>query len=369
LTDLSGIRLGKYLLDEKIAVGGMAEIYRAHTSFDEPVAIKVIHPRLAEEAKFVQMFLDEAKIVSCLRHPNVVQVYDFGKVEDTYYFSMEWIDGKPLSSVIRRQQELNIPFPIDIALIIAIDALKGLYYAHERRDRFDRPLNIVHRDVSPPNILLTRAGVAKITDFGIAEAKHKVIQTNPGIIRGKFSYMSPEQSRGESVDQRSDVFALGIVLWEMLSARRLFLRDEDNETLKAVRECEIPPFDRFREDVPESLERVILRALAPLKTNRQASAIVLAEELWVELKRMRPKPKHTLVAQFMKVLYPWETFVGVNEPLKVLLRRWKDGQISRVVVGSPPWRRQAFEIAVQNRYPLNVILGFLGILAAEWLSR
>ncbi len=347
----------------------MAEIYRAHTSFDEPVAIKVIHPKLAEEAKFVQMFLDEAKIVSFLRHPNIVQVYDFGKVEDTYYFSMEWIDGKPLSSMIRRQQELCIPFPVDIALIISIDILKGLFYAHERRDRFDRPLGIVHRDISPPNILLTRSGMAKITDFGIAEAEHRVVRTNPGIIRGKFSYMSPEQSRGESVDFRSDLFAVGIVLYEMLSARRLFLRGQDTETLKAVRACEIPPLKEFRSDVPETVERIIRKALSPQKSRRQESAITFAEELWAEVKKRHMQPKHVLVAQFLKVLYPWETFVGVDEPLRVLLRRWKDGPKVREVVGQPPWHSRAFQIAVRNRYPIHLILALIGILAAEWLSR
>ncbi|MFH1018003.1 MAG: serine/threonine-protein kinase [Pseudomonadota bacterium] len=369
MSDLSGQRLGKYLIDEKIAIGGMAEIYRAHTSFSEPVAIKVIHPTLAEEPKFIQMFLDEAKIVSFLRHPNIVQVYDFGKVEDTYYFSMEWIDGKPLSSVIHRQQELNIPFPADIALIIAIDVLKGLYYAHERRDRFDRPLGIVHRDVSPPNILLTRTGMAKITDFGIAEAEHKVIQTNPGIIRGKFSYMSPEQSRGESVDFRSDIFAVGIVLYEMLSARRLFLREQDTETLKAVRACDVPPLKNFRSDVPEAVERMVRRALSPQKARRQENAIAFAEDLWGEVKKMHAQPKHVQVAQFLKVLYPWETFVGVEEPLRVLLRRWKEGQRSRQMVGRPAWYSRVLQIAVRNRYPINVILALFGILAAEWLSR
>jgi eukaryotic-like serine/threonine-protein kinase len=370
LTELKGSRLGRYLVDEKIAVGGMAEIYRAHTSLGEPVAIKVIHPQFSADPKFVQMFLDEAKIVVGLKHTNIVQVFDFGRVSDTYYFSMEWIDGKALSSVVKRQMELNIPFPLDVAIVILIDVLKGLGHAHTRRDRFDRELGIVHRDVSPPNILLARSGLSKIADFGIADAEHKVIQTHPGIIRGKFSYMSPEQSRGEVVDQRSDVFSSGIVLYELLTGFRLFLRDQDLETIQAVRVCQVPPLSMYRDDVPESLEKVIRKALAPSRNRRYSTAIEFAGDLYHELKRINPKASRKLIAEFMKVLFPWETFVGAEEPLPVLLARWK--QRGRARSRPPVHRSGATNVSTflyRHRYAASMAIGALALLVAEWVAR
>jgi serine/threonine protein kinase len=365
---VKGQRLGKYFVDERIAVGGMAEIYRAHSSIGEPVAIKLIHPRYAQDPKFVQMFLDEAKIAIQLRHPNIVEMLEFGRVEETYFFSMEWIDGKALSAIAKRQQELNLPFPVDVALVILIDLLKGLEYAHSRRDRFDRPLGIVHRDVSPPNILITRAGVAKLADFGIADAESKVIKTKPGVIRGKFSYMSPEQSRGEPVDARSDVFSAGIVLWEILSGRRLFLREAEIETLEAVRKAEIPRLDRYRDDVPPGLERVLEKALAAEARKRYGSAMEFARALWRELKAIHSGAGHRTTAEFMKVLFPWKTFVGVEEPLKELLARMKrrKGAVASKAEEDLWGPADFFQ---RNRWPITLAAAFAAVLAAEWLAR
>jgi serine/threonine-protein kinase len=332
LSELKGKTLGLYTIDERIAIGGMAEIYRAHTNSGEPAAVKVIHPRLAQESKFVQMFLDEAKIVVNLKHPNIVQIYDFGRIENTYYLSMEWIDGKSLSSVIQRQLELNSPFPVEVALVIAIDILKGLHHAHTRTDRFQKELAIVHRDVSPPNILLNREGMSKIADFGIADAEHKVIETRPGIIRGKFSYMSPEQSKGEVVDARSDIFSFGIVLHEMLLGKRLFLRTNDAETIAAVRTGFVPSLVKERNDVSEALERIVRKALYVDRNKRYRTAQEFASALWFELQRFDLGASHKDVARFLKVLFPWETFVGIDEPLKVLLKRFRERGKNRAFV-------------------------------------
>ncbi len=367
MSTLTQGRFGTYLIDERIAVGGMAEIYRAHTSSGEPVAIKVILPRLAEEQKFIQMFLDEAKIAVALRHPNIVQMLDFGKIDDTYFFSMEWVDGKPLSAVIRRQMELSLSFPVEVAILIMVHACRGLAYAHSRRDRFDRPLGIVHRDISPPNILLMRTGKAKVADFGIADAKHKAIQTLPGVIRGKFSYMSPEQARGEVVDHRSDIFSLGIVLHELLTGSRLFLREQDTETLKAVRECKIPNLADVRPDVSPTLERIVQKSLHPNKAKRYFSAWEMGQELKKVLAHEYADIESTAVAEFLKVLYPWETFIGVQQPVKELLAKWRERErIGFLRAQSPPmpvWMRTV----LSHRYEIAVALGMLTIGALELL--
>jgi len=248
-----------------------------------------------------------------------------------------------------------------VALVIAIDVLKGLHHAHTKTDRFGKELAIVHRDVSPPNILMNREGISKIADFGIADAEHKVIETRPGIIRGKFSYMSPEQSKGDNVDARSDIFSFGIVLHEMLMGKRLFLRGNDAETVAAVRACFVPSLIKERKDVSEQLERMVRKALHPDRNKRYLTAQDFASDLWFELQRFDRGASHKDVAQFMKVLFPWETFVGVEEPLKVLLKRFRERGHHRAIVVE---RKRIFT----KELWIHASLGFGALIIAELLA-
>lgn len=346
-------------MDRKVAVGGMAEIYQAHSTSGDKVAIKKIHPNLALQPKFVQMFLDEARIVIRLRHPNIVQLLDFGKISETYFFSLEWVDGKALSEIIIRQRQKEIPFPVDVALIIAIDVCEGLDYAHFRSDPYDRPLNIVHRDVSPPNVMVTREGVSKVTDFGIADIREKGTQTQPGIIRGKFSYMSPEQSRGGTLDRRSDVFSLGIVLYESLMSTRLFLREKELDTIEAVRKCQVPSMRAARGDISLALEEAIMKALSPSPRNRHPTSAEFGAALRTILQREYARSDRTTVTRFLKYLFPEEEFVGAAEPLPT--PAWTPPSIAtkeRIVSGLVG-RLLSF------RYPISLVLGILTVLAAE----
>jgi serine/threonine protein kinase len=188
--DLVGKRFGRYRIAQKIGIGGMAEVYRAETSSDKGIAIKKIMASFTNSEKFIKMFLDEAKIMITLRHPNIVELYDFGKIEDVYYLAMEYVNGKPLGSLIRRQIKKRMMFPPGLAVYVAMEICSGLDYAHNKKDSFNQVVNIVHRDISPPNILISWDGEVKIADFGIAKAANKVILTKPGILKGKFSYMS-----------------------------------------------------------------------------------------------------------------------------------------------------------------------------------
>jgi eukaryotic-like serine/threonine-protein kinase len=354
-----GSRFGRYLIERKVAVGGMAEIYEAWTTSGIKVAIKKIHPDLASQPKFVQMFLDEAQIVIRLRHPHVVQLLDFGKLAGTYFFSLEWVDGKALSEIIIRQRQMEIPFPPDVALIIGADICEGLHYAHNRADRFDRPLNIIHRDVSPSNIMVTRDGTSKVTDFGIADIREKGTQTQPGIIRGKFSYMSPEQSRGHFLDCRSDVFSLGIVLYETLLSTRLFLREKETETIEAVRKCQVPSMRAVRGDISSALEAAILKALMANVRNRYGSAAEFGMGLREVVRSEYPKSNRTTVARFLKLLFPDEEFVGADKPLPA--PSWKSSSVVTLESGSVPWADRL----LARRYPISLGLGVGAVAAAE----
>src|ERR1044071_8276494 len=228
----------RYKVIERIASGGMAEVFRAESAglegFKKTVAIKRVLPHLAEKKQFIGMFLDEARLSAALSHSNVVQVFDIGVGDDTYFIVMEYVDGANLKSVIEHRKQLGRPLPIEIACLIALRTCEGLAYAHEVLDALGQPLGIVHRDVSPPNVLITRHGEVKVVDFGLAKANSQLESSQPGIIKGKFSYLSPEAALGEEVDARTDVFAVGIILWELLAGRRLFLGDSDIETVRMV---------------------------------------------------------------------------------------------------------------------------------------
>ena len=220
-------QFGPYRLVRQIAVGGMAEIHLAKTKgiagFEKYVALKMIHPNFAEDEQFIQMLVDEAKIAVQLTHGNIAQTFDLGRVGETYYITMEYVDGADLYKILRRASEQDIEMPLDVCAFIAKEITSALDHAHRKRDHTGKPLGIVHRDVSPQNVLVSYAGEVKLVDFGIAKATMKARQTAVGVIKGKYYYMSPEQAWGDPIDFRSDIFSAGIVLYEMLTGQMLYL--------------------------------------------------------------------------------------------------------------------------------------------------
>jgi serine/threonine-protein kinase len=268
IEDVRDQRFGRYRLRYQLGSGGMATVYLARVSgpagFDKPVAIKRMHPHLARKNEYIDMFLDEARLTSRIDHPNVCTVFDFGEVDGSYFMAMEYLVGEPLTVVLAALQEKNAfdsPRWRAFAARIVADACEGLHAAHELRGRDGTPLRVVHRDVTPSNLFVTFDGAVKVVDFGVAKASGRLHQTTTGTLKGKFSYMSPEQVRGEEVDRRSDVFALGICLWEMLCGRRLFRRKTEMEMMNAVSGGEIPEPRSVMPRVPAALSALTMRAL------------------------------------------------------------------------------------------------------------
>ncbi|HEY5923934.1 MAG TPA: protein kinase [Kofleriaceae bacterium] len=273
-------QFGKYTLIRKIGTGGMAEVYLARTTvaqgLNKTLVIKKIHTAYARSRQFVTMFVDEAKIALGLNHPNIIQVFDFGAVGDTYFLAMEYVEGMDLLRVLQEAAKARVRLPYGLSAYIVQQLAKGLDYAHRKTDEFSQPLSIVHRDISPQNILLSWDGGVKIVDFGIARARD--VHEEQGVIKGKFAYMSPEQARGEPVDCRSDVFAAGIVLFELVCARPLF-HGKGKEALEMVKSGAIPRPRDFAPELSESLERIILRALSFHRADRFQTARDLQHEL------------------------------------------------------------------------------------------
>lgn len=272
----AGKRLGPYELIRQIAVGGMAEIYLAKVSgisgFEKYVALKTIHPNYAEDEHFIELLVEEAKIVVHMTQPNIVQIFDLGRIEDIHYIAMEYVDGADLYQVMRTITEAGYELDIGTALYIAREVCAGLDYAHRCRDRFGRPLGIIHRDISPQNILLSRAGEVKLADFGIAKASLRARHTAVGVIKGKYYYMSPEQAWGDPVDQRTDIFSAGVVLYECLVGQMLYLEEDMARLIDRVRKAEIAPPSTLRPEVPPALDALVMKALARRPADRYGDA-------------------------------------------------------------------------------------------------
>ncbi len=251
----SGIPFGHYLLIKRLARGGMAEVFLARQSgpqgFDRHVAVKRILPHLVDSPDFVRMFLDEARIAARLSHPNIVHIYEFGQVDDDYFIAMEYVQGVHAGKLIRHAEHEPIPFAL--AARIGADAAAGLHFAHQLRDVDGTPLRLVHRDISPPNLMISQDGIVKIVDFGIAKAVSRVDQTRPGVVKGKFAYMSPEQTTGKRLDGTSDVFSLSLVLWELLAGRVAVSRSDPVEAMRHLRDGLLPAIESVRPDVPAAL--------------------------------------------------------------------------------------------------------------------
>ena len=274
---------GKYYLLERINVGGMAEVFKAKTygveGFERLLAVKRILPNIAEDEEFITMFIDEAKIAVQLNHANIAQIFDLGKVDDSYFIALEYVHGKDLRAIFDRCRAISEAMPIPQACFITMKVCEGLDYAHNKRDSTGREMHLVHRDVSPQNILISYEGEVKLVDFGIAKAAGKASKTEAGILKGKFGYMSPEQVRGLPLDRRSDIFSVGIVLYELLTGERLFLGESDFSTLEKVRNVEILPPSTYNRKVAEELEQIVLKALAKDVEDRYQNAIDLHDDL------------------------------------------------------------------------------------------
>ena len=277
------IPFGKYVLLERVNVGGMAEVFKAKAfgveGFERLVAVKRILPSIAEDQEFITMFIDEAKIAVQLTHANIAQIFDLGRVGDSYFIAMEYVGGKDLRAIFDRARKRGESVPVPMACYTAMKVCEGLDYAHNKKDAAGRELNLVHRDVSPQNILISYDGESKIIDFGIAKAAGKAGKTQAGILKGKFGYMSPEQVRGLPLDRRSDIFAVGIVLYELLTGERLFVGESDFSTLEKVRNVEIMPPSTYNRRIPEELEQIVLKALAKDVDDRYQTAMDLHDDL------------------------------------------------------------------------------------------
>ncbi|MED5370292.1 MAG: protein kinase [Myxococcota bacterium] len=303
---------GSYQLLERIATGGMAEVFLARSfgveGFEKRLVIKRILPQLARSPHFVQLFVREAKISSLLHHPNIVQVFDLGRVGEDHYIAMEHIHGRDLTRTLRRVRGQDRHIPLALALHVTAAVARGLAYAHTRTDATGKPTPIVHRDVSPHNVILSFLGEVKLVDFGIArlasELKEEGERSGPG--GGKFAYMSPEQASGGMVDHRSDIFSCGIVLWEMLAGRRLFQADDGDEKLRLVREAIVPDLRALNDEVPEALMPILARALAKDPADRYPSAALLEEDLRALLFELGLRVDSASVSGFLRDLFAEE---------------------------------------------------------------
>ncbi|HEY1557890.1 MAG TPA: serine/threonine-protein kinase [Kofleriaceae bacterium] len=275
----------RYTITERLDHGGMAEVFRgvaeSMQGFKKSVAIKRILPSLTKNEKFVRMFLDEAKLSLFLQHANIVQVFDISKTPDNAYFLvMEYVDGCNLKSLIERQKQKNRRMEVAHAIYVMTEACKALQYAHYLENpETNEPLGIVHRDISPPNILLSKNGEIKVVDFGLAKANTQIESTDQGVVKGKFSYLSPEAASGLEVDHRADVFAIGIILWELFTSRRLFYGDTDYQTVELVRQARVPSIAALNPEVEPELEAVVRKSLAREPNDRYQNAADLGDAL------------------------------------------------------------------------------------------
>src|SRR5262245_48471926 len=278
-----GVTLGRYELLQPLGVGGMAQVFKARAlgpgGFRRDVVVKRILPEYGRDSEFIRMFVDEAKLLGMLHHPNVVQVYEFGEDDGVLFLALEYVEGPSLSRVLRTLRGANKRMPPAIVAFVAREICRALECVHELRDEQNRPLGAIHRDVTPSNVILTSAGEVKLLDFGVATFKDAQQATKSGTVKGKPAYLAPEQLEGKEIDGRVDLFALGIVMHEMLTLQHLFAGDSDLGTVKQIMEMEIPRPSAQRNDVPEALDAVVMRALERDRTKRFATAGEMAAAL------------------------------------------------------------------------------------------
>ncbi|HZI10150.1 MAG TPA: protein kinase [Myxococcus sp.] len=300
------VPFGKYELLRKIASGGMGQVFLARehgTGFERLVVLKLILPHLAEDDEFLTMFLEEAGLVARLTHPNLITILDLTEIEGRHCLAMEYVQGDDVRRLDKFSRAQGKPMPVGLILRIIADAAAGLHYAHQARDAQGKPLRLVHRDVSPQNILVGFDGGVKVIDFGVAKAATSSQNTATGVLKGKYPYMSPEQANGLAVDARSDLFALGVVMWELLTARRLFKGDSDMMTLRLVKDCQVPRPSQLNPKLPPGLDEVVLKALAPTPDARypDCGAFRLALEDYAIHMRLPASSAH--LSAFLREVY------------------------------------------------------------------
>ncbi len=299
--------LGRYQLLALLATGGMAEIYLARQTgiggFQKLVVVKKILPHLARDERFVEMFFDEARIAAQLNHPNVVQIYDLGKADDDYFIAMEYLEGESLGLLVKASYEAKQTLTPALAAGITAQVCDGLHFAHHFQDEMGQPQKIVHRDVSPHNVIAMFNGVVKVVDFGIAKAASQMHQTRIGTLKGKLTYMSPEQCRGKPVDGRSDIFCLGVVFWELLTRKRLFKRESEPAIITAIIVDEIPQVLDVKSDVPEGLAAIAMKALEKNAGNRFQTAGEMSQALREWIRKSGQVAGTHEIAAFMKAVF------------------------------------------------------------------
>ncbi len=372
---------GKYYLVDRIAMGGMAEIFKAKTfgvgGFENLLVIKRILAHLSENEQFVQMFMDEAKVSALLQNSNIVRIYDFGKIRTNYFIAMECVEGKDAKLILRKLAERRKLLPREFAVYIAMEAAKGLDYAHKRTTLQGQPLHIVHRDVSPSNILVSYHGEVKVADFGIVKAANTFESTDVGTLKGKFEYMSPEQAQGLELDRRSDIFSLGIILWEMLTGRRAFKSDSEIRTLERIRNVDIEFPSSVNPQVPARLDEIVMRALSKDADDRYQDARELHADLIEFLYPASPDLTQQSLSHFMAELFADEVnrererleegsraALAVHESNHTveLDADWEEGapsqgsRASTPTVAVPP-------VAEQRRSRTPLLLGLFALLA------
>ncbi len=298
---------GRYQLLRRLALGGMGEVFLARQvgagGFEKLLVVKRILPHLSEDEDFIEMLFDEARIAAALNHPNISQIFDLGEVEGVFYIAMEYIHGDSLRKVNARADEELGGLPLALKCRIIADAAAGLDFAHRAKTATGRPLGLIHRDISPQNILIGFNGSVKLIDFGVAKAAGKISNTLTGTIKGKYAYMSPEQARGEELDHRSDIFGLGTVFYEVLTSTRLFKRESDTATLKAVVGAKILPPSQVVKGLPRALDAIVLKALARERTARYQTMGELQLDLEDFLVRERLPGTLAHLAAFMRELF------------------------------------------------------------------
>ncbi len=302
---MSDQQYGRYHVLEPLAKGGMAQVFKAKTQQGRVFTLKKILKDYSENAEFIRMFLEEAKLSLSMKHQNVVRVLDFGQLDGSYFLAMEYVFGRDVSAILKRCAETKLFIPLDVACEIILQCCFGLHYAHTLQDSFGQPLNIVHRDISPPNVLVGYNGEVKILDFGIAKAVSSTRreETRSGVLKGKFSYMSPEQASGKPIDAQSDVFSLGTVFYELLTSRNLFYRPDEMETLEQVRRANVPSIRKVRNDIPTDLEKIILKSLALKQKNRYSSAAEMSEDVRKFMYNHFPRSDARNLAHFLRKLF------------------------------------------------------------------
>jgi serine/threonine protein kinase len=353
----------RYEFIERIAVGGMAEIFlaRARTSsgHERPVAVKRMLPALSGDPRFVEMFIDESNLAMRMSHANIVHTYDAGTDGAVHYLVMELVDGVSLRALMQRVVEVGGQLTIPVACFIAMEVCKGLAYAHSRTHEDGRHLSIVHRDLSPPNILVSRDGQVKITDFGLARALSHTGVSESGAVKGRYAYLAPESLDGSQADQRGDIFAVGVCLWEMLAGRRLFLGMNEEDTIRRVREGVVPSLRDLRPEVEVDLEELIARALEPLPGSRVTTAREFGDMLARYLfDRQLKVTSYDLSTAVRSLLEPDEG-PGSHEALDALMARELETQEAlsappeRTAEGSTPLVPAVFEGVSKARHDLS----------------